>query len=378
MRRIAERKHEDARVMPMNCDATAPGLRGVASGSPRVSRAKDAAAFARQVARHCANYRRPVTRRALMQLADTGLPYLAVCAIMLWAATYGYWPLTLALSVLAGGLLVRLFIIQHDCGHGSFLPSRAANDWIGRALSVLTVTPYESWKRAHALHHASSGDLSRRGTGDMLTLTVREYLDLNRWRRLRYRIYRNPLFLIVLGSPVNFLILQRLPFGMGIPWRAAWKEVLALDAALLAMLGSLAFLVGIGPVLLTVLPAICSAAWIGGWLFYVQHQFEGTAWDSPGEWDLHRAALEGSSYYVLPRVLQWFTGNVGLHHVHHLNSRVPNYRLQECLDDHAALGQIGRLTLRQSFACVRMSLWDEDTRTLIGFSQLRAQLAADV
>lgn len=339
--------------------------------------ARKAADFARQVARHCADYREPIAQRALMQLVNTGIPYLCACAVMLWAATEGYWGITLILSVLAGGLLVRLFIIQHDCGHGSFLPSRAANDWIGRALSVLTVTPYESWKRAHALHHASTGDLSRRGTGDMLTLTVREYLGLNWWRKLRYRIYRNPLFLIVLGSPVNFMVLQRLPFGMGISWRAAWKDVLALDAALLAGLGGLAYLAGgIGPVLLTLVPTICIAAWVGGWLFYVQHQFEGTAWESSDEWDLHRAALEGSSYYVLPRVLQWFTGNVGLHHVHHLNSRIPNYRLQECLDGHATLGQVGRLTLRQSLACVRMSLWDEDARTLIGFSQLRSRLAA--
>lgn len=359
----------------MECNAAAQGT--FETPDPlRVARAEEAAAFASQIARHCADYRQPITGRALMQLANTGVPYLAVCAVMLWAAAWGYWPVTLALGILAGGLLVRLFIIQHDCGHGSFLSSRAANLWIGRALSVLTVTPYDSWKRAHALHHASTGDLSRRGTGDMLTLTVREYLDLNRWQKLRYRIYRNPLFLIVLGSPVNFLVLQRIPFAVGVPWRAAWKDVMALDAALLVVLGGLAYAFGIGPVLLTLLPTICIAAWVGGWLFYVQHQFEGASWESPDDWDLHRAALEGSSYYVLPRVLQWFTGNVGLHHVHHLNSRVPNYRLQECLDGHAALGRIGRLTLRESLACIRMSLWDEDARALIGFSQLRSQLAA--
>lgn len=327
--------------------------------------------FARMVAQHCAAYRQPSAARAAIQLANTIVPFFVLCAVMLWAATGGYWPVALALSLPAGGLLVRLFIIQHDCGHGSFLPSRTANDWLGRALSLPTVTPYDSWKRAHALHHATTGDLSRRGSGDIMTLTVREYLASNRWERIRYRIYRNPLFLIVLGSPFNFLILQRLPFSVGLPWRTAWKDVLALDLGIVVVFWGLSYLVGgIGPVILALLPTICIASWIGGWLFYVQHQFEGAAWDSNEDWDFHRAALGGSSYYVLPRILQWFTGNVGLHHVHHLNSRVPNYRLQECLDAHEALGRIGRLTLRQSLQCIRMSLWDEETRALIAFSQI--------
>lgn len=331
----------------------------------------DTAALAREVARHCASYRDPMLSRAAVQLLNTGIPFIALCALMLFVAAHAHWLYVLPLTVPAGGLLVRLFIIQHDCGHGSFLPSRVANDWLGRALSVLTLTPYDSWKRAHALHHASTGDLSRRGTGDILTLTVREYLDLGRLGRLRYRLYRNPLVLIILGAPFNFVVLQRLPFAVGLPWRSAWRDVMALNVGLLALYGGLSLVTGgIGPVLATFVPTIFIASWIGGWLFYVQHQFEGTVWEHAEDWDLHRAALGGSSYYVLPRVLQWFTGNVGLHHVHHLNSRIPNYRLQECLDGHQLLGRVGRLTLLDSLRCLRMALWDEDARELVGFSRL--------
>ncbi|WP_462123414.1 fatty acid desaturase [Methylorubrum thiocyanatum] len=324
------------------------------------------------MARHCAAFREPIPKLAVRQVANTLLPYLILCALMLGMAANGYALLTLPLAVPAGGLLVRLFIIQHDCGHGSFLPSRRGNDWLGRALSLLTVTPYDSWKRAHALHHASTGDLSRRGTGDIHTLTVREYLALPRRSRLRYRLYRNPLILIVLGSPLNFLLLQRLPSGVGLPWRTAWRDVLALDAALFAGLVLLTLAVGgVGTVLWVFLPVISVAAWIGGWLFYVQHQYEETVWEEADTWDFHRAALGGSSYYVLPRVLQWFTGNVGLHHVHHLNSRIPNYRLQECLDGHEILGRVGRLTLRDSLCCLNLALWDEDARKLVGFARVR-------
>ncbi|GJE77172.1 fatty acid desaturase [Methylorubrum suomiense] len=328
--------------------------------------------LARDIARHCAAFREPIPRLALRQVADTLLPYLILCALMLGAAASGYEWFALPLAIPAGGLLVRLFIIQHDCGHGSFLPSRRGNDGLGRVLSLLTVTPYDSWKRAHALHHATTGDLSRRGTGDVHTLTVREYLALPRSARIRYRLYRNPFILIVIGSPLNFLLLQRLPTGVGLPWRTAWRDVIALDAALLAALALLALAIGsVGPVLWVFLPVISVAAWIGGWLFYVQHQYEETVWEEAEAWDFHRAALGGSSYYALPRVLQWFTGNVGLHHVHHLNSRIPNYRLQECLDGHEVLGRVGRLTLRDSLNCLRLALWDEKARKMIGFADLR-------
>jgi omega-6 fatty acid desaturase (delta-12 desaturase) len=307
----------------------------------------------------------------LAQLANTLLPFLALAALMLWGVSRGWWPLLL-LSVPTGGLLVRLFIFQHDCGHGSFLRTRAANDRLGQALSLLTVTPYGCWRRAHALHHATTGNLGKRGTGDILTLTVREYRARSRWGRLIYRAYRNPLLLVLVGSPLNFLVLQRLPGGMGLPWRMAWREVCLLNLALVVLVAALAWVVGgVGTVLLVAVPTISVAAWVGGWLFFVQHQHEGAVWEDPGSWDFHRAALAGSSYYCLPRPLQWLTGNVGLHHVHHLNSRIPNYRLQECLDGHEALGRLGRLTLAGSFRCSRLALWDEDARRLVGFAAAR-------
>ena len=348
-------------------DAFATPLSPCPSGADR----ETISSLARQLAQHCAGYREPLLSRALVQLTTTLVPYFALCAVMLWSYTQGLWIVAVLLSLPAGGLLVRIFIIQHDCGHGSFLRSRAGNDYLGRALSLLTLTPYNNWKRAHAIHHSSNGDLSRRGVGDVETLTVREYLALGRWGRLRYRLYRNPLVLIVLGSPFNFLVLQRLPFGVGLPWRTAWRDALALNIAVAALLGAVALLAGgIGAVLGALLPTIFVAAWIGGWLFYVQHQYEDTVWESGDEWDFHRAALGGSSYYVLPSILQWFTGNIGLHHIHHLNSRIPNYRLQECLDGHDVLGRVGRLTLVQSLRCVRLALWDEDARRLVGFSRL--------
>jgi acyl-lipid omega-6 desaturase (Delta-12 desaturase) len=324
-----------------------------------------------EIARHCARYREAQPRRAAFQLVTTLLLFALLCAVMLGAAAYEWW-LALPLAVPAGGLLVRLFIIQHDCGHGSFFGTRAANDRVGHLLSILTVTPYDSWKRAHALHHAGTGNLNRRGVGDITTLTVREYLALSPWQRLRYRLYRNLFILIVLGSPANFLILQRFPSGMGLPWRTAWKDVMALNAAMLVVYGALGMLLGY-VALAVFIPIICVAAWIGGWLFFVQHQYEDTVWDGADDWNFHAAALGGSSYYVLPPVLQWFTGNVGLHHVHHLNSRIPNYRLQECIDDHPFLGDVGRLTFRKSLGCVRLALWDENLRKLVGFSQARAE-----
>ncbi|HYE52475.1 MAG TPA: fatty acid desaturase [Azospirillaceae bacterium] len=325
----------------------------------------------RDLVRHCLDYRDPVAWKAMVQLATTLPPYLALCGLMLWGAARGWWPLLL-LCVPAGGLLVRLFIIQHDCGHGSFLPARAGNDWLGRALSLFTVTPYDSWKRAHALHHAGTGNLARRGIGDIRTLTVREYAALPRRGRWSYRLYRNPLVLVLLGSPLNFLVLQRLPNGMGLPWRAAWRDVTALNAALAVAGAGLAGAAGgIGAVLMVLIPTVSVAAWIGGWLFFVQHQHEGAVWESAEDWNFHQAALGGSSYFVLPPVLQWMTGNVGLHHIHHLNSRIPNYRLQDCLEGHAVLGRMGRLALLESWRCARLALWDEEARRMVGFADLR-------
>lgn len=326
----------------------------------------------RELARHCADYRRPSLYHASYQLASTLLPFLALFGAMVWLGEGHYW-LTLVLALPLGGLLVRFFIIQHDCGHGSFVSSRPLNDFIGRCMSLLTVTPYALWRRVHAHHHATSGNLDRRGAGDISTLTVREFLALSEFGRMRYRFYRNPLFLFLVGVPVFFLILQRVPWGHPLPIRESWKSVFGLDVAMVTVYGLLGWLITFKLLLLIAAPAILVASAIGGWLFFIQHQFEHTLWESAQEWDFQIAAVHGSSYYVLPTILNWFTGNIGLHHIHHLNSMIPNYRLQECLAASQEFQSLNRLTLLESFRCARLTLWDDERRQLIAFSDLRAR-----
>lgn len=289
------------------------------------------------------------------------------------------WAILAAICPLAAGLLVRLFAIQHDCGHGAFTTSRAANRLIGRTISVFTLTPYGLWQKAHAIHHGASGNLDKRGIGDIETRTVGEYEAMTPRQRLGYRIYRNPVVLLVIGVPLYFLLVHRLPFTQAIPRPDAIRSAVGLDLALVAFHGVLIALFG-WQVLLAVLPVAVMGAWVGGWLFYVQHQFEGTCWDGDEAWNLQQAAFEGSSWYDLPAVLNWFTGSIGLHHVHHLCSRVPFYRLRECFDASSELREASaamRLTLRESLACTRLALWDEKSRRLISFADARtARLSA--
>lgn len=324
-----------------------------------------------EFAAHCAKYREAIPARAFMQIVTTAVPFIALVAVMIALANTAYWA-SLLLAIPAGGLLVRFFIIQHDCGHGSFTPTRTMNDAIGRAMSVLTITPYALWRREHAIHHAGCGNLERRGVGDIETWTVDEYLSKSWFDRARYRVYRNPLFLFGFGVPLYFLVLQRLPWFHGIAAKECWKSVVGLNLAMAVVYGGLGYLIGPMTLLKVAVPIIVVASAAGGWLFFIQHQFEDTLWDNKEDWDFQVAAVHGSSYYVLPKVLQWFTGNIGLHHIHHLNSMIPNYRLQECLDGLPALSKINRLTLTESFACVRLTLWDPARRRLIGFSELPA------
>jgi acyl-lipid omega-6 desaturase (Delta-12 desaturase) len=323
----------------------------------------------RTFAQHCAQFKGASIPRATVQILTTTAPFVVVLTAMALLADLAYWA-TLLLAIPAGLLLVRYFIIQHDCGHGSYLPSRRANDLLGRIMSLLTLTPYGLWRREHAVHHASHGNLEKRGVGDIETWTVDEYLKASWHARLRYRVYRHPLFLFGFGVPFYFLILQRLPWFHALPARDSWKSVMSLNAMAVAVYGSIAWL--IGPVLLLkiLVPIVFVAAAVGGWLFFIQHQFEETQWDHPPEWDFQTTAVHGSSYYVLPKVLQWFTGNIGLHHIHHLNSMIPNYRLQECMDALPDLSKINRLTLIESLQCVRLTLWDPVERRLIGFREL--------
>jgi omega-6 fatty acid desaturase (delta-12 desaturase) len=310
------------------------------------------------------------TKVGIRQLVTTAILFAGLLVAMAAVSHACYW-LTLLLAVPAAGLLIRLFIIQHDCGHGSFLRSRRANDMLGRALSVLTLTPYASWARGHAAHHASAGNLDRRGRGDVDTWTVSEYLEASAAKKLLYRLLRNPFFLVGVGAPLNFILLQRVPRGGTFRDRVSRRSVLSLNIALLLFFGAAIAAFGAVPVLGTYLPVIIVASWMGNWLFFVQHQFEGTHWERDKDWNFHEAALKGSSYFKLPPVLQWFSGNIGLHHVHHLSSRVPNYHLQTCLDAAPELDRIAAvITLRQSLGCWRLALWDEQRGTLVSFRDL--------
>ena len=313
-------------------------------------------------------------KRSILQLVTTATLFIGLLLVMAWVSHDFYW-LTLLLAIPAAGLLVRLFIIQHDCGHGSFFKSRKANDFLGRMLSVLTLTPYDSWRRGHAAHHASTGNLDRRGRGDVETWTVAQYLASSPAKKLAYRLYRNPLVMVLLGAPINFILLQRLPTGQERRCRRSRRSILSLDAALLLAFGVPCALFGVFTVIGTYLPVMIIASWVGNWLFYVQHQFEDAHWERAADWDFHVAAVSGSSYFKLPPILQWFSGNIGLHHVHHLCSRVPNYRLQACLDAAPELHEVSKvITLRESLACWRLGLWDERRSLLVGFRDLEPRL----
>jgi omega-6 fatty acid desaturase (delta-12 desaturase) len=299
---------------------------------------------------------------------------LALAWIAMWTALhFGQVWLTALLAVPAAGLLVRLFLIQHDCGHGAFFAQRSANDWLGRVLGVLTLTPYDDWRRSHALHHAGSGNLDRRGIGDIDTLTVREYLQLSPVRRLGYRVYRHPLVMFGIGPAYQFIIRNRFPaFHTWAEWRP-WASTMATNLVIALLFGVMMWTVGVLHFLAVHLTITLVAASIGVWLFYVQHQFEDTVWAGNGTWDRHEAALHGSSHYDLPPILRWFTANIGVHHVHHLSSRIPFYRLGQVLRDHPELRGVSRLTLLDSLRCVRLVLWDETEKRLISLREMRAR-----
>ncbi|WP_245710790.1 fatty acid desaturase [Citreimonas salinaria] len=317
-----------------------------------------------------ARYRDPSPLRSALELLVTLVPFVALWALAWWSLSISY-PLAAAIAAVNGLFLVRLFMIQHDCGHAAFFRSRRFSDWAGRAIGVVTLTPYDVWKRTHAVHHASTGNLDKRGMGDVQTLTVAEFRALSPAARFRYRLYRNPLVLFGLGPFYLFFIQNRLPVGLMRAGRKYWISAMGTNLALAAVLSTLFYMGGLAPLLLIFLPTTLVAASIGVWLFYVQHQFEETSWDSDADWQLHDAALHGSSHYVLPGILRWFTANIGMHHVHHLQSRVPFYRLPEILRDHPPLAEAQCLTIRESLAGVGLQLWDEDSRRLVSFAGAR-------
>ena len=325
---------------------------------------------AREWAAVLGSYREPSGVRSTIELIITAVAFGLVWAAM-WATLGLGYAITLLLAIPAAGLLVRLFVLQHDCGHGSFYRTRATNDWVGRVIGTLTLTPYDAWRRSHNSHHASSGNLDQRGIGDIDTLTVREYMALSRMGKIRYRLYRHPIVMFGIGPAYLFLLRHRLPVGyMRKGWQP-WISTMATNAATAVIITGMIWLVGAGPFLLVHLPVTLLAASMGVWLFYVQHQFEETSWAETPAWNMHEAALHGSSHYDLPPVLRWFTANIGVHHVHHLCSRIPFYRLPEVLRDHPELNETSRLTILESLHSVRLVLWDEEKKQLISFKDLR-------
>ena len=324
---------------------------------------------------HCRSYQGADIKRSIMQLVTTLALFITVLSVMIYSMT-SYYLLTIALMPVAAGLLTRIFIFQHDCGHGCFFKTKKANAVVGRALSILTFTPYDFWRRAHNMHHATSGDLDRRSIGGIDTVTVSEYEAFSPSKKMAYRLYRNPFLLILFGTPVYTLFAQRLPFNAPTNFYEGYKSlsvasirnsIMLTNVMLVVFYSIVGLLVGMEILLWVYLPVLVITTWIGGWLFYVQHQFEDAYWEKHKNWDTHESALMGSSYYKLPKVLQWFTGNIGLHHIHHLCSQIPNYKLQDCMDAMPVLATINVLGIKDSFKCGGLRLWDEGQSKMVTF-----------
>ena len=316
-------------------------------------------------------FRQPRHARSVVEIAITALPF-ACLWLLTWASLNAGYLAGLLLAIPAGGLLLRLFLIQHDCGHGAFFRGRALNDWVGRVIGVLTLTPYDYWRRSHAIHHASAGNLDARGVGDVDTLTVSEFRALGPFRRFLYRLYRSPLVIFGFGPAYLFLLRHRLPIGMMKKGWRPWFSAMGTNASIAAIAGLLIWAMGLKLFLLVHLPITLVAASLGVWFFYVQHQFEHTHWDGGDDWSFHAAALHGSSHYDLPLILRWFSANIGIHHVHHLASRIPYYRLPEVLRAMPELARCSRVTIGESFGAVRLVLWDEQKRRLVSFAEARS------
>lgn len=314
-----------------------------------------------------ARYQTPSISKSAWQLVTSIVPYMVLWVLMWLSLRYSYW-LMLVLAVPAAGFMMRIFIIFHDCGHGSFFKSKRLNNFWGIITGVLSFTPYYAWRHNHAVHHATAGDLDRRGVGDVLTVTVREYLAMPWYQKLWYRIFRNPLVMFTIGATFVFAIFSRFPSKAG--GKLERESVWWTNLALLGLAAGISALIGVKAYLMIQIPVLVIAATVGVWLFYVQHNFDGTYWARREEWDFLSAALKGSSYYQLPKVLQWFSGNIGFHHIHHLSPRIPNYLLEKCHRENEIF-QIRPLTLQRSLKSLFYRLWDEDTQRMVGFRVLR-------
>ena len=314
-------------------------------------------------------YQNPDLGISIWQSINSFAGLLIGWVLMYYSLRVGYW-LTLLLAIPTAGFVVRIFIIQHDCGHGSYFKSKKANDTIGMICSLFTWTPYKYWRKSHAIHHKTHAELEERGTGDIWTLTVEEYFDSPISKRFFYRVFRNPIFLFFIAPTLNFVVIQRFNYtkewkngeNASIWWTNFWLVVIFVIGALLT---------GWGNWIAIQLPVIAIAASVGTWLFYVQHQFEDTYWRHTKEWNYTLAAMHGSSYYKLPKVLQWFTGNIGFHHIHHLSPRIPNYKLEQVHNNHEMMRQVVELTLWTSFKTITLALWDEKQKELVSFRKAR-------
>ena len=313
-------------------------------------------------------HQNPNIWRAGWQILNTVGAYGAIWFLMFLSLSVSWW-LTIPLAILAGGLLVRVFIIFHDCGHGSFFKSPKANAFWGYLTGVLTFTPFYHWRWEHSMHHATTGDLDRRGTGDIWTLTVEEYLASSRWKRFSYRLARNPFVLFVLAPIFVFLVRERFPSPRASKRerRSVWIMNIVLAGVAMGMIAIFGFM----PWLIIQLTVLAVAGSCGVWLFYVQHQFEDAYWERGQDWDYTAAAMRGCSFYKLPKLLQWFSGNIGYHHIHHLSARIPNYNLERCHHSHPMFEEVKPMTLLGSLKTLSYRLWDESSRKLISFRQLK-------
>lgn len=320
-------------------------------------------------------YKRSSLPKSCWQIANSLLPFFGLWFLMYLSYFWSYW-LTLLLAVPTAGFLVRIFIIQHDCGHHSFFANRRANDVLGLLCGILTITPYHVWRRTHSRHHVTSGNLNHRGHGDVGTLTVREYEQRSLWGRLRYRVNRNPLVMFFLNASFQFIVSQRFTHGMPRSWRRERRNVYMTNLVMVTVLGLAWCTIGVRTFLLIELPLRVLSAAAGSWLFFIQHQYEEAYWQTDQSWNFIQSALAGSSYYRLPRVLQWFTGNIGYHHIHHLNSRIPNYNLAACYAAEPAFRQAVTFGVRQSLKCASLKLWNEENQRMVTFADVRARKAS--
>ncbi|RWZ58701.1 fatty acid desaturase [Halobacillus fulvus] len=324
----------------------------------------------KQLKKSVAGYAQPDNSAGIRQLINTSLPLILLWTLAYAAMSVSVW-LTVAIAALAGGFVVRLFIIFHDCTHGSFLKSQKANRWIGTITGILTLFPFDKWKRSHSIHHATSGNLDKRGTGDIWIMTVEEYQEASFKERLAYRLYRNPVIMFGLGPIYLFLVSNR--FNRKGAKKKERYNTYVTNVAVVALYSLLIWLVGWQAFLLIQLPLLYVSGVFGIWLFYVQHQFEDSYFEEESEWDFVKAAVDGSSYYKLPKVLQWVSGNIGFHHVHHLSPRVPNYRLEEAHEQTPPLKHATTITLKSSLESIRFRLYDEKNKTFVSFKEAKSR-----